>query len=522
MSTMHPWRRFATTCLLAGSTIVSAQQATDEEQARRQLESGRSFARQGNYTEALRDFRVVADTYSSTTVADNALLEIARYYLDIVGDTKETATAVETILKKYPTSDSAPDAYLITGRLAMSKSHQAGDLDTALANFDRVSRLFPSADAVPRSLVLAGEALWYAGRFDDALASLVRVEVEYPSDPITAQAHLNAARVMVSRGDPTGAMEELQQIRNRWPASPEAELALGRLTILHRLHVRARAGAAAYAMTGETPGPPKLQNVVGLSATPKGAIYWAAESGFGLLTSQKAPAPPTGSKPRGLTMDNAGNLVSIEPTGLRPSTGTPLALTFPRQNGTAVPLEKIDTAVQLSNGDWLVMDDDAKGIQRYSRTGEYMNVFSPTRVSRLAVNALDEIAGLDREQKGVVFFDIAGKVTGRIPAKGAGFEFGNIEDLAYDAFGYLYVLDRATLAVFSPYGAVAAGAATAPPAATGRATPPGRTDTYKLLTAYTESDKSPSAFRRATAFALDLSGGVYLYDDKIERVRVYR
>ena len=67
------------------------------------------------------------------------------------------ADAVDAILKKYPTSNSAPDAYVIAGRLTLSKSHLPGDLATALANFDRVPRLFPMSDAVPRSLALAGE-----------------------------------------------------------------------------------------------------------------------------------------------------------------------------------------------------------------------------------------------------------------------------------------------------------------------------------------------------------------------------
>ena len=70
------------------STLVRRRAApgSDEDVARRQLESGRSFARQGNYTEALKDFRAVADTHAATSVADDALLEIARYYLDVAGD----------------------------------------------------------------------------------------------------------------------------------------------------------------------------------------------------------------------------------------------------------------------------------------------------------------------------------------------------------------------------------------------------------------------------------------------------
>ena len=216
----------------AASTLVAgAQQGSDEDVARRQLDSGRSFARQGNYPEALKDFRAVADTHPSSSVADDALLEIARYYLDVAGNTTDAGTAVDTILKKYPTSDSAPSAYVIAGRLALARSHQAVDLEAATANFDRVPRLFPASEAVAPALVYGAEAYWYGGRLDDALANLERVEVDYRSDPAAPLAYLDAARVLVSMGDAASAMEALQQVRNRWPTSPEAAKALGAVVV---------------------------------------------------------------------------------------------------------------------------------------------------------------------------------------------------------------------------------------------------------------------------------------------------
>ena len=488
--------------LAAMTAAVPAFAQGEEDQARRQLESGRSFARQGNYAEAVRDFRVVADTYAATSVADDALLELARYYFNIARDTKEATTAVETLLKRYPTSDSAAEAYLITGRLAMARSHSSGDLDTALANFDRVSRLFPNSAVVPHSLVAAGEAYWLLGRHDDALASLVRVEVEYPNNPVTAQAHLFAAQVLVARGDAISAMEELQQIRNRWPQSEDAEIALGRLTILHRLYVRTKTGAP-YAATAETPGPPRIQNMVGMMTTPRGVIYWLAENASGQLTTQKAPAPPAGLKEsKGLTRDRLGNPIVIEAGGLRPFAGEKFSTQVLRSNGQPALLEKIEGAVQLYAGDWLVMDEDFRNIQRFNRVGEHQGQFGTTRVSRMVINEFDEIAAIDRDQRGIVILDGSGAVLTRIPAKGTGYDLPNIEALAFDAFGHLYVLDRGTIAVFrilrsSPRQAM-------------------------LIAIFSEPATVPTAFRRATAFALDSSGGVYLYDDRAERVRVYR
>lgn len=496
---------------LLASVAVTGAQTSDEDVARRQLESGRAFARQGNFAEALKDFRAVADTHASSSVADNALLEIARYYLDTVGDAKEAAAAVDAILKNYATSDSAPDAYMLAGRLALARSHQPADLDAALANFERVFRLFPNSDVVPRSLVLASETLFYAGRFNDALVNLGRVELEYPNDAAAGDAHLAAGRVLLALGDPIAAMEELQQVRNGWPSSPQATDALARISLIHRLYVRARSGPAFTAST-ETMGPAKLSGGLALAAGANGAIYYATGNAVGAVTPN-APAAGVGARPRGLTRDSAGNVLVLEANALRPIGGTSMVLAVPRPSGITEQLKSADAAVQLSNGDWLVLDNNERGIQRFNRAGTYVAPFLPAKLTRLAVNELDEVAGLDRDKKQIVFYDAAAKLVGTLPLRGSGYDLPNPEDIAYDDFGHLYVLDRATIAVFTPY---------APPAAPGApAAAPVKAGTYRLLTTFSEG-QTPTAFRRATAFALDRTGAVYLYDDRAERVMVYR
>src|SRR5262249_25514595 len=164
---------------------------------------------------------------------------------------KEAGTAVDAILKNYPTSNSAPDAYVMAGRLSLSHGHLPQDLDAALANFERVPRLFPSSDAVPPSLSMGGATVRLAGRFHDALGNFGRVEVEYPSSISAADAYLGAGRALVALGDPISAMLEMQQARNRWPKTAEAATALARITLLNRLYLRARTGPA-FALTSQT------------------------------------------------------------------------------------------------------------------------------------------------------------------------------------------------------------------------------------------------------------------------------
>ena len=517
----HRWLLIAAAVLL-GTGVWAQSASVDEDVARRQLESGRDFARLKNYTEAMKDFRTVADFHASSSVADDALLEIARYYLDVMADTKQAGDAVDAILKKYPTSNSAPEAYVMAGRLIVAKSHLAADLETALANFDRVPRLFPTSDVVPRSLNFAGDTLWYAGRFGDALASFGRVEVEYPASAAAADAYLGGARALVSLGEPISAIEDLQQVRNRWPNTPAAAAALSRITLLHRLYVRAR-GGPAYLLSSESLGPAKIDNGLAVKVTGRDAIYWAGEATLGSAAPANAERPPAATKPRGLTLDNTGSLVVMDGGLLRLSGGATVPLLVPRSNGTPETLTKIESVVQLSNGDWLVMDGNEKAIHRFTRAGAYARPFATARVSRLAVNAFDEVAGLDRDQKGVVFFDAAGKALDRLPAKGTGYDLQNPEDLTYDAFGHLYVLDRSAIAVFSPYpSAPVIGAARVVGAAAPASNPTNRAGAYRLVTFFAESEKTPAGLHKGTAFAVDSSGAVYLYDDRAQRLLVYR
>jgi TolA-binding protein len=507
----------------AATVFVHAQQSSDEDIARRRLESGRVFARQGKFTEAITDFRAVAETYPTTSVADDALLEIAKYYIDVVGDFREASVSVDAILKKYPSSNSAPDAINLAGRLALTHSRQSADLDAAMAQFDRVPRLFPASDAVPTALLLAGETLWYGKRYEDAIVELGRVEAEYPTDPAAAGAYLAAGLTRLPLGDPIAAMEELQQVRDRFPTSPEAPLALAHTTLLHRLYVRAKNGPA-YSLSTESAGPPKLENVVGLAMTAKNGIYWANETTVGIVSPATAEKPPGVTKARGLVVDSVGALVAIDTGMIQPQNGKAVVFPITKQNGEQVLLGKVTSAVELSNGDWLVMDEGEKVIHRFNRLGVYIGVFAQTKASHLAVNATDEVAAIDRDQKCIALFDGSGKPSGRIPLKGAAYDLQNPEDLTYDDFGHLYVLDRAAIAVFSPYpsapGATASAASAPAAKPSGKAAVPD--NPYRLLTFYTEAEKAPGAFRKATSFVVDRSGGIYLYDENAKRIMVYR
>ena len=81
---------------LALGSITSAQQSS-EDLPRRQYDSGMAFLQGQRYTEALKDFRAIIDSFPKSAVADNALLQISQYHLDVANDLVSSQSAVEQL-----------------------------------------------------------------------------------------------------------------------------------------------------------------------------------------------------------------------------------------------------------------------------------------------------------------------------------------------------------------------------------------------------------------------------------------
>jgi hypothetical protein len=114
------------------------------------------------------------------------------------------------------------------------------------------------------------------------------------------------------------------------------------------------------------------------------------------------------------------------------------------------------------------------------------------------MNALDDVALIDKDAKAISILDRDGKPLSRILAKGPNYQLDEPVDLAYDRLGYLYVLDRgkASVLVFGPRN--------------------------RLITNFTIAEKTPGAFTRARALALDQAGRLYIFDERAKRIQVYQ
>jgi outer membrane protein assembly factor BamD (BamD/ComL family) len=485
---------------VALSAGLSAQ--SSEDLPRRQYDSGITFMNGQRYVEALKDFQAIIDSFPRSQVADNALLQVAIYQLDIAKDLSATQSAVDQLLKAYPDTDSAPMAYVLGGRVSMAKGRSAAEVDAAVASFERVERLFPGNDAVPAAGYYAGEALRLVRRYEDALERYRRVAASFPGSPWAARANLAAGYCLVHADRAAAALPEVQRVRQLMPQSAEAATALSINTILYRLHVRAPA-SPAFAFSGRFIGDERanFNDVIGIRVDPLSRVLLGHGKGIAVFDAAGTLASTvTANAPKAFFLDEANRVVFAREGGLHIERVASQPLTVPQvAPKPPKPLEEIPSVVVLSTGHRIVVDKNDKAVIRYSAGGQYLGPFVPQiNTERLAVNALDDVAMIDKDAKAINVLDRDGKPLSRILAKGPNYQLDEPVDLAYDRLGYLYVLDRgkASVLVFGPRN--------------------------RLITTFSLPEKAPGAFTRARALAVDGTGRLYIFDDRAKRIQVYQ
>jgi TolA-binding protein len=481
---------------------VAAQGPNAEELARRQYEFGLESMKAGKYGEALKDLETVVDNYPASSVADEALLAIARYQLEVQRDPVSAQTTAESVLKKFPASDSVPMSYVVAGQALVARGLTPASVDAALASFDRVQRLFPGSEAVAPALVAAGDTLRRLGRCAEAMDRFDAVTLGYPRSSWASAARLSGAACLAMGGRPLDAMHELQRVIVAAPGSSAARQARTLNTIVYRLYIRPPA-QSPYAFSGNSIAGPagKLKDVTALAFGPDGSLFLASKTGVIGVNQNGTPVRSVSAvDPRAIFVDAQGRVLAAQKALLvQEAAPAPamLTLTVPRDGGPAKVLDDISAVAVLSAGERLVADRGQRGVFRFDVAGKYLGPFAPIRASRITVGPAEQIALLDRDNKSVTVVDRTGKTLSRIVPKAAGYELTSPADVAFDVLGHLYVLDGGQVCVFAPNG--------------------------RLVSTFGGVDKTAvGALRDATALALDPAARLYIYDARAERVQIYQ
>jgi Tetratricopeptide repeat len=329
-------------------------------------------------------------------------------------------------------------------------------------------------------------------RTADAIGNYESVAAQYPASPWAARAVLEAARCLVMQGQWASAMRQMQDVRQRFPKTPEAERALERNTILHRLRLRPSGQSFRFARTAVNGSAAGIQRVLDVAVDPQNRVYVAMRKSvavFGDTGALVMTMPVT--EFRGLTLSGDVPML-FEERGIRSGNGPLVPIRIPDQN------RERDADVQaaaLVNGEtFVVADRRTRAIHRVSASGAYVSPVASVDVSRIAVGPVGQIAAIERETLALLLFEPDGTAH-RVPAQAAGYQLRAPADLAFDPLGHLYVLERDSVIVFAPTG--------------------------EFLSVFSPGTAA-GAFRLGVALDVDAAGRLFIYDEDSERLQVYQ
>lgn len=483
---------------LAASPPALAQEASPEVQAQRLLDEGREYWRQGKLKQALDNFQIVSTSFAGTSAEGQALLEIGRYRMEVDDDEKAARAAFEKVSRDHAQSDAAPGGYYYLGLLLLRGSTTPTELDDALAQFSRVATLYPrSSDWVARSLQATAMVHRRANRFQDAVAFNRRVALEYPASDAAPKAQFEAGHALALLGEPRLAMEEFQQVRNRFPESPWAKDALARITALYRLY-GADKPAFAHDSSFSLSGGNALKDVRALLAVPDGRLWVASKkvkSAVAFDPSGKMGSSLSAQEPRTLSLAPDGRVVFASKTSVRlgPRDLRSFKLPPEKPGDERKPLEKILSAAVTPGDTVLVSDEGNDTVYRFDMNGALLGTFPPRardkrEVIRIVVDGEGAILLLDKKAKTVRVCDESGKTLRTVGPGG----LDKPRDVAIDSVRNIYVADeKAGVVVFNAKGELF----------------------FKI---------SGSPMKKPIALTLEAAGGVLVYDDGQDTVLRYR
>jgi hypothetical protein len=340
------------------------------------------------------------------------------------------------------------------------------------------------------ALFKLAEGARVSGRADEAIGKYQRVVAEYPASTWAARSALEAARSMVGQGRWLPAMRQMQEVYLGFPGTREAERALERNTILHRLRLRQGQPVFRYARTAAN-GQSLLRRVIDIDMDSTGRVYVATRESLAVFNEAGAlvrtePADDI----RGFAM-SADAPALFNERGFRKGASAPVSITIADQN--RLREADIQAGAVTAGEEVLIADRRTKAIHRVSASGAYVSRLAPVDAVRLAVGPAGEVAAIERDTRVVQLIAADGK-TRPIPPVGAGYQLRGPIDVAFDPLGQLYVLERDSVVVF---------------AATG-----------ELLSVFAPGSAA-GAFRMAVALHVDGAGRLYVYDEDSERLQVF-
>lgn len=489
--------------------------AQDTGIAQKLYENALQLLHSGKPEEALKGFEQVYQTYGKSAQAADALFQAATFHypaagIDDLGDAsresiEKAKPLLDRIRSSYGTSPRAPDAIYRLGLLALEPENPNANPNEAYAAFTAVVNVYPGSAPVGPALFGAAVSEMRTEAFAAAIEDFSRLFEQVPDFPGASQARLAFGYCLFRADDFARAMGEYQNVRDLYPSRPEAQVAIERATLLHRLRLNPAAGRrVTYALDAAFPG--KLE-ALGV----KSMISMAVDFDQNLLVGDGRGGgvlrvDPSGKIIGRVTMPNL-QAVAADRRATQVLVGGGMVAMGNRQQpltrpdaSSSRPVKDVSALATDRDGRILVADSRAGDVLLYGRDLTFKSAIHHTASGRLAaVQVGTDGYGyvLDSKEKSVTIYS-ENKAISRLRLDEPPASIMAPLDLAVDELGDLYVVDDAAsrIVVLDPSG--------------------------KHVLATILPEKTKGGLSDPQRIEVDRQGRIYVYDRKANAILRFR
>ncbi len=211
--------------------------------------------------------------------------------------------------------------------------------------------------------------------------------MEYPRSQWAARASLAAGFCLVQTDRAQSALQDIQWVRQQFPDTPAANEALGLNTIIYRLYLKGSA-QPAYTFANRTIGGADYRDVMGVAIDSNGRVILGHKAGVSMFDARGTPIGTTNAlDATAFFVDEANRVIVAKAGSLIGDRVETLYLSGPTK-----PIEEVGSIVATGGGDRLLIDAKTNSILRFGANGRYIGPFGSGPATRLAVNAVDDVA----------------------------------------------------------------------------------------------------------------------------------
>lgn len=223
--------------MLASLSLPLLAGTQEGDLAEKLYRSGERAYASKTYAEAMDTWTQLVQQVPRSPQASWALLRMARHEVEVEHRPQAAMPLLDRLKQEYLDSPAAPEALLLRGQLLARQAKRPQDLREAMAEFNRVSDVFPNSPQALEAKVNLGQAFLDQDQPAKALPLFLDPAQADPATPIAALGLLGAATALDRLGDTKGSLTLLQRIQELHPQSPEASEARWRLLVIvrHRL-----------------------------------------------------------------------------------------------------------------------------------------------------------------------------------------------------------------------------------------------------------------------------------------------